>query len=140
MLQVGLKEPIIADAQVLTSRLTIPSPPICQYQKKNSQEINKEEKWSKKCLNISTAAIAKFCLSNKTKQSHLYATGGFEGTCYNKCTGSYLSSYCPFSSNLQQLVTPKNAVKNEQDTSLPWSNSPTTAPKCWVKILLFNLP
>ena len=85
-------------------------------------------------------AIARFCLSNKTKQSHTYATGGFDGTCYNRCAGSYLSSYRPFSSNLQQLVTPKNAVKNEQDTSLPWSNSPATAPKCWVKLLLFNLP
>ena len=94
----------------------------------------------KKCLNVSTAAIAKFCLSNKTRQSHIYATGGFEGTCYNRCTVSYLSSYRPFSSSLQQLVTPKNAVRNEQDTSLPWRNSSATAPKCWVKLLLFNLP
>ena len=44
------------------------------------------------------------------KQSHTYATGGFEGTCYNRCASSYLSSYHPFSSNLQQLA-PKNAVK-----------------------------
>ena len=69
MLQVGLKEPVITDVQVLTSRLTVPSPPICKY-----------------------------------------------------------------------LVTPKNAVKNEQDTSLPWSNSSATAPKCWVKLSLINLP
>ena len=45
------------------------------------------------------------------KQSHTYAIGGFEETYYNRCVGSYLSSYRPFSSNLQQLVTPKNAVK-----------------------------
>ena len=69
MLQVGLKEPVITDVQVLTSRLTVPSPPICKY-----------------------------------------------------------------------LVTPKNAVKNEQDTSLPWRKSPAMVPKCWVKLLLFNLP
>ena len=66
------------------------------------------------------------------KQSHTYSTDGFEGTRYNRCAGSYLSSYHPFSSNLQQLVTPKNAankfVENEQDTSLPWSNSPETTP------------
>ena len=74
---------------------------------------------------------------NKKINRNTYATNGFEGTCYNRCTGS---SYRPFSSNLQQLVTPKNAVKNEQDTSLPWSNSPATAPKCWVKLSLINLP
>ena len=145
----GLKEPVITDAQVLTSHLTTPSPPICKGQSYQKETTNKsiENKTDKKGLNrfyISTSTIFRSCqkltLSNKMKQSHTYATGGFEGTCYNRCVGSYLSSYRPFSSNLQQLVTPKNAVKNEQDTSLPWSNSPATAPKCWVKLLLFNLP
>ena len=86
-----------------SSNLQIP----IEKQSKNQQRT----RLIKKCLNVSTAAIAKFCLSNKSRQSHIYATGGFEGTCYNRCTGSYLSSYRPFSSNLQQLVTPKNAVK-----------------------------
>ena len=32
MLQMGLKEPVIIDVQVLTSRLTVPSPPIYKSQ------------------------------------------------------------------------------------------------------------
>ena len=44
-----------------------------------------------------------------------YATDGFEGTCYNRCAGSYLLSYHPFSSNLQIPKENIQEINREQN-------------------------
>ena len=54
--------------------------------------------------------------SNQINQN-TYATDGFEGTCYNKCAGSYLSSYRPFSSNLQIPKENSQEINREQNWS-----------------------
>ena len=68
----------------------------------------------------------------ESRSEFVFASYRFPPTLLCNVKETYLPIYLNFTAN--------KFVENEQNTSLPWSNSPATAPKCWVKLSLVNLP